>query len=148
MKQGIPKPGELYRHFKGNLYEILAIAMHTETEETMVIYKEADGEKTYARPLDMFVSAVDKEKYPEAIQQYRFELQEEQASFSILDFLDLKTATAKIQYLETMKNFLTEDLIGMIAQCLDFAENDGNFEERYRELLQYLRTVEKYEIRR
>ena len=40
MKDLTPKKGEIYRHFKGNLYEVLAVAMHTETEEMMVVYQE------------------------------------------------------------------------------------------------------------
>jgi len=143
-----PKKGEIYKHFKGNLYEVLAIAKHTETEEMMVVYQEVEGEAIYARPLEMFISKVDKEKYPEVLQTYRFELQDEKSKLSIMDFLDLSTTTEKIQYLETMKDSITEEFIGIVAQSLDFVENDGSLDERYRALLQYLRTVEKYEKRR
>lgn len=143
-----PKIGEIYKHFKGNLYEVLAIAKHTETMEDMVVYREVDGDAVYVRPLEMFVSKVDKEKYPEVLQVYRFELQDAKAKLSIVDFLDLSTSIEKIQYLETMKDSVTEEFIGLVAQCLDFVENDGTLEERYREVLQYLRTVERYEIRR
>lgn len=148
MEFKIPKKGEIYKHFKGNLYEVLAIAKHTETMEDMVVYREIDGEKTYARPLEMFVSKVDKEKYPEVLQMYRFELQDQKSKLSIMDFLDLSTATDRIQYLEAMKDSMTEEFIGIVAQSLDFVENDGSLDERYRALLQYLRTVEKYEKRR
>ena len=143
-----PKKGEIYKHFKGNLYEVIAIAKHTETMEDMVVYSEVDGEKTYARPLEMFVSKVDKEKYPDVLQVYRFELQEQKSKLSIMAFLDLSTATEKIQYLEAMKDSMTEECIGIVAQSLDFVENDGTVEERYRALVQYLRTVERYEKRR
>ena len=148
MKFKKPKKGEIYKHFKGNLYEILAIAKHTETMEDMVVYKEVEGESVYARPLEMFVSKVDKEKYPEVFQDYRFELQDASTKLSIMDFLDLTTATDKIQYLETMKDELTEEFIGLAAQCLDFTENDGSLDDRYHALLKYLKTVERYEIRR
>lgn len=66
---------KLVRHFKGKCYLILYTVEHTETEEELVIYKAMYGDyKKYARPIDMFISKVDKNKYPEADQEYRFEL--------------------------------------------------------------------------
>ena len=68
------KAGMKVRHFKGFISEIIAVAMHTETEEELVIYKHIDEEQVYARPLSMFNSLVDKKKYPNVTQKYRFEI--------------------------------------------------------------------------
>lgn len=66
--------GFRYRHFKGGIYLVTDIAVHSETEEPMVIYKSFDNsDLVWCRPLHMFMSEVDHEKYPDAKQLMRFE---------------------------------------------------------------------------
>ena len=80
------KPGDIVRHFKREfcnpaelankkyLYEIVGEAEHTETGEKLMCYKALYGDKkVYCRPIDMFLSKVDKEKYPNVSQEYRLE---------------------------------------------------------------------------
>ncbi len=67
------KDEHFFRHFKGKWYMILNTAEHTETGEQVVIYKALYGEnKIYCRPMKMFLEPTDKEKYPDAEQEYRF----------------------------------------------------------------------------
>lgn len=75
--------GDIVRHFKREwvskesaeyLYKVLAFAQHTENGEKLVIYEALyPPYKTCARPYDMFMSEVDREKYPDVKQKYRFE---------------------------------------------------------------------------
>ena len=161
MEIRMPKAGDIYRHFKGNLYEVIIIARDSETLEEKVVYKEVNGEAAYVRSLPMFVSPVDKEKYPEVTQEFRFQLIEEipvieekleepeetllESSNLILPFLELETTTEKIRYLQNIKDQVTGTFLEIIAQSLDFVENPGTITERYEAIILYLMTVEKYE---
>ena len=69
--------GRIYKHFKGDLYLVEGIVYHSETKEKMVLYRALYGNGLrYVRPYEMFVSKVDKKKYPQVQQEYRFQLQE------------------------------------------------------------------------
>jgi len=73
-KRELLTPEELAAEPEKYLYDIVGIAEHTETGETLMVYRPRYGEqKLYARPLEMFLSEVDREKYPDATQTFRFE---------------------------------------------------------------------------
>lgn len=96
-----PKPYEVYRHFKGNVYQILTLATDSEDERPVVVYQALYGEyKVYVRPLDSFMSPVDREKYPYVQQQYRFERVQpagyEVEVASVLDTEQIRPQTPKV----------------------------------------------------
>ena len=76
MKREIVVHG-VYRHFKGGMYIVEGVALDSESEGELVLYRALYGEKKlWARPLEMFLSEVDYKKYPDVKQKYRFELVE------------------------------------------------------------------------
>ena len=68
------KINAVYKHFKGDRYLVVDVAIDSETKEKFVVYRALYGEHLlYIRPLEMFLSEVDHEKYPNVEQKYRFE---------------------------------------------------------------------------
>lgn len=74
----VVKPNSIYKHFKGNIVKVILIAKDTETLEDLVVYKHIDKDEYWVRPLSMFLSKVDKDKYPNIDQEYRFEVIEDE----------------------------------------------------------------------
>ena len=123
-----PMPGEIYRHFKNKLYQIITVASHSETGEELVIYQALYGEfKTYARPLAMFVSEVDHEKYPQVTQKYRFERVNEVQEIN--ENFECTGRSTKGVLAESSDNN-PEDGSEIEPKLMEFLETDS-FEERY-----------------
>lgn len=153
-----PQKGQLYRHFKGNLYRVMTIAKHSETEEELVIYEAQYGDhQVYARPLPMFMEMVDRTKYPDARQQYRFEpVQEDHQQEAeemnidpmVLEFLEADTFEERLNILHGLHARITDDMINTMALSVDLEIKDGDIEDRYEELKNCLLTFERYECNR
>ena len=148
-----PKIGSVYRHFKGNLYEVKAIALHSETGEKMVVYQALYGDgDTYVRPYDSFVSKVDRIKYPDADQEYRFEEQKAQDSPDIdpmvMQFLETEDFEEKFTILGGLHHRITKDQIAIMAMSLDVTIEDGEIEDMYRQLKTCVDTRRRFETTR
>ncbi len=145
----IPKENETYRHFKGNEYRILAIAKHSETGEQMVVYKALGGDgEVYVRPLDMFMEPVDRVKYPEASQEYRFEKLEAKIDPEVEAFLDASNAMDRIRILNRLRPRLTDNMIDIMAIALDIEVKKGDIDVRYADMLTCLNAIAKFETNR
>lgn len=152
----IPKQHEIYKHFKGGLYQVMAVAEHTETGEKLAVYQAVYGEKKiYARPLEHFMEELDKEKYPDAEQKFRFELQEdaqgeEEVNIDpmVMAFLDANTYEERLQILVSLRNRITDDMITTMAVACDVEVPEGDLEERFLELKNCLITLERFECNR
>lgn len=166
MQQRRPEPGDVYRHFKNNLYEIITLAIHSETEEEMVVYRQKYGEeKVFVRPLEMFLSEVDYFKYPNAQQTYRFEpvteeeetkkkltncekLEETESNQFLMRFLDARDYREKLLVLEEAPENLEDRVITNMALSVDIVIEDGTTEQRLEELVECLKTKARFECLR
>lgn len=167
----IPKSHEIYRHFKGNLYQVLELAEHSETGEQLVIYQALYGDfKIYARPVESFLEKLDREKYPEATQTFRFELQGEEAvaekkpqadkteaetqtqeyqlDEQVIEFLDADTYEERLNILVGLRHRITDEMITTMAIACDVEVAEGDLEERYLSLKNCLLTKDRYERER
>lgn len=175
--QQLPRPHEIYRHFKGKHYQVLSIATHSETGEQMVVYQQLYAPfGVYVRPLAMFTGKVDKEKYPQVQQEYRFEklqspaweldvtrerMQEEEVfseeepkqeesavDAGLLKFLEADTYEQKLEILSMLHPRITDSMLDTMAVSLDIEVPSGDIEQRYSEILNCLLTMERFECNR
>ena len=170
--RAMPRAGEFYMHFKGKLYQIVTVAIHTETEEPLVVYQAMYGTfKTYARPLAMFLSEVDHEKYPDVQQIYRFrkvelcrkfkkqelvdevtaqenecdETEETADIEPLLKFLDETDLHERLNILLQYRDQITETMLESMGMAMDCVLNGKTLEEKYYELDKVIRTKLQYE---
>lgn len=144
-----PVEGEIYHHFKGNDYQIITVAEHTEEGSLMVVYKALHGDgKCYARPLDMFLEEVDREKYPDVTQQYRFEKVEYKIPEQVMNYLEADTYKEKLDIVLRMRDVITEDMIYTMAMAHDISICEGDLNKKYESLLAALEILAKYDGQR
>lgn len=153
MTERMPKSGEIYRHFKNKLYQIVTVATHSESGEQLVIYQALYGDfAVYARPLLMFTSEVDHVKYPQVQQKYRFEKVEMQQDKEPVHLVQQKPETAAVskmaepetqpvsrpQEQSTEAESATEE--GINPKLMAFLDAD-DFEEKYNILVSMRDTI-------
>ena len=118
------RPGQLYKHFKDKLYQIITVAEHSETGEQLVVYQALYGDfRTYVRPYDMFVSEVDREKYPNVTQKYRFELINSENFGNTEAKPEMKEEAAKVEEVVAVDE-QDEELAGINPDLLAFLDLD------------------------
>ena len=120
------RQGQFYRHFKGGLYQVMAIATHSETKEKMVVYQALYGDYgIYVRPYDMFASEVDHEKYPQVKQVYRFTQvhpEEENARVEVESALELTNVDSEQVEIPDLKEVENVQSMKSPVQILDPVE--------------------------
>lgn len=153
-------PGEFYRHFKDKLYQIITVAIHSETGEPMVVYQALYGDfLTYVRPLAMFLEEVDRGKYPDAKQTWRFERvemsrpdeaeptkdREPEVNPLLLRFLDAENLEERIRRLDLLEKSAGQKELDSIYVVLDIKPAAGSVSEQVDVIRRYLNMQKHYD---
>ena len=160
----MPSPGDFYKHFKDKMYQVIALAVHSETREKMVVYQALYGTfGVYVRPLSMFLSEVDHEKYPDVLQRYRFEYvnpdqfpaedkerpqieeAEEEYNKNLLAFLDARSYHDKLEILKQRKGLFAKEELLALCEIMEIRQEGSLPEELYDSLEGYLKLQIKYD---
>lgn len=162
--------GERYRHYKGGLYQIVTVAVHTETEEDMVVYQALYGDyKVFARPLKMFLETV-KDEAGNVVPRFAKEDKSFEKTSSIRDisakkeetensvvqgvnpllitFLDAESSVEKLEILHRMRKSIDNKTISDMAAALDIVIEEKDMDERIKDLENCLQTRARFETTR
>ena len=148
-----PRQGDVYQHFKGNKYQVTAIAYDAETEEKCVVYQALYGEfKTFIRKYDEFISEVDREKYPQVGYRYRFFSLDELGSSDAMKENDTVSkpsdkVAVESEVAETVRNDTeSESAPGYEMRELKHPEDEGEINPDLLAFLEAETTREKIEV--
>lgn len=141
-------PGERYHHYKGGEYQIITTAVHTETDEELVIYQALyDEYKVYARPADMFSGYTKDGK--KRFTKIEAQISKEDAERDLLTgILDAETVKEKLDMIMDNKDMIDAKMLGNIAVAFDIAPDTEHPEELFEQIVQYLETRMRYETGR
>ena len=156
MKRKEPKPGEHYRSINGNEVEIVLTAINPDHHRKMVVYKDIeDSNVYYTKSLASFLAPADNGNTSESGQKFQFVKigdeqylnDEDSVPNMIIHFLELDNYREKILYLQKKHLKISDQFLTAISIGIDFVETKTDLEDRYRDILNYLNTLMRYETR-